>query len=134
MQCFQPKKLVEYVKSPLFIFQSGFDSFQVRNTFSMDLYQAIKNHSSINPSHMALLQDFKQQIIMALPHSSATKEYIVTSTFGHSFAFASYKKPMFADTNSEPIERAFRDWYFDKQPINFIDPSNVPYYPGTLSN
>nr|GMD89937.1 pectin acetylesterase 8-like [Ipomoea batatas] len=119
--CFQPKNLVQYVKSPLFIVRSAFDSFQVRNTFSMDLYNAIKNHSSVCPN-------FREQIISALPDSSATKGFIVTSRFGHGFALNYYKTKMLADQNSTTIESAFYDWYFDQRSVNLIDPSNVPYY------
>ncbi|XP_019179026.1 PREDICTED: pectin acetylesterase 11-like [Ipomoea nil] len=126
-ECFQPKNLVQYVKSPLFIFHSAYDSFQVQNTFSMDLYRAIKNRSSISPTDMALLQDFKKQIISALPKPSATKGFIVTSNFGHSFASADYKKRMFADSKSKTIEDGFYNWFFDKHPINLIDPNNVPF-------
>nr|GMD92230.1 pectin acetylesterase 8-like [Ipomoea batatas] len=71
---------------------------------------------------------FKQQIISALPHSSPTKGFIVTSHFGHSFAIKYYKKKMFADQNSKTIESAFYDWYFDQDAVNLIDPSNMPYY------
>nr|GMC49430.1 pectin acetylesterase 8-like [Ipomoea batatas] len=128
-ECFQPKNLVQYVKSPLFIFQSEFDSFQVQNTFSMDLYNATKkNVSSLSTSDMALLQDFKQQIVSALPRPSATKGYILTSMFGHSFASATYTtKLTFEDGKLKSIQSQFCDWYFDKKSVNFIDPSNVPH-------
>nr|GMD92234.1 pectin acetylesterase 7-like [Ipomoea batatas] len=96
------KKFGAICEIPLFIFYSTFDSFQVRNTFSMDLYNAIKNQSPVRPYDMALLQDFKQQIISALPHSSATKGFIVTSHFGHSFASSQHHLAAF-----EPIPLMF---------------------------
>nr|GMC46877.1 pectin acetylesterase 8-like [Ipomoea batatas] len=99
-ECFFPKSLVQYVKSPMYFLNSAFDSFQkIRNTFSEDLHDAIKNHT-VSPSDVPMLKDFRQQLLSVLPPSS-DKGFVITSLFGHTFSLTGLKKPMFVDKKSE---------------------------------
>ncbi|VFQ64269.1 unnamed protein product [Cuscuta campestris] len=127
--CFFPQNLLRYVESPLFIVNPAFDSFQVANTFSKDLHDRILYHKGVSRREMALLQDFRRQIIGALPRASATNNgYIITSIFGHSLASGiGYKGPMFADPKSKSFESAFLDWYFDRERVHLIDPAEKPF-------
>ncbi|CAH9064549.1 unnamed protein product [Cuscuta epithymum] len=128
LSCFFPKNLVQYVKTPIFIINPAQDSFQVRHTFWEDLYLQVKNNT-VGPADMALLKDFRQQIISALPQQSDKNGYIITSRFGHSLGSGvGYKLSMFADPSSKSFETALVDWFFDRSPANFIDPREEPFY------
>ncbi|XP_031117869.1 pectin acetylesterase 8-like [Ipomoea triloba] len=125
-ECFFPKSLVQYVKSPMYFLNSAFDSFQIRNTFSEDLHDAIKNHT-LSPSDVPMLKDFRQQLLSVLPPSS-DKGFVITSLFGHTFSLTGLKKPMFVDKKSETFESALMDWFFDQRSVKKIDPTEVPVY------
>nr|GMC53136.1 pectin acetylesterase 8-like [Ipomoea batatas] len=125
-ECFFPKSLVQYVKSPMYFLNSAFDSFQIRNTFSEDLRDAIKNHT-VSPSDVPMLKDFRQQLLSVLPPSS-DKGFVITSLFGHTFSLTGLKKPMFVDKKSETFESALMDWFFDQRSVKKIDPTEVPVY------
>nr|GMC56780.1 pectin acetylesterase 8-like [Ipomoea batatas] len=125
-ECFFPKSLVQYVKSPMYFLNSAFDSFQIRNTFSDDLHDAIKNHT-VSPSDVPMLKDFRQQLLSVLPPSS-DKGFVITSLFGHTFSLTGLKKPMFVDKKSETFESALMDWFFDQRSVKKIDPTDVPVY------
>ncbi|CAH9139118.1 unnamed protein product [Cuscuta epithymum] len=136
VDCFFPKTLLNYIKSPIFILNPAFDSFQIKCTFGEDLYEQVKNHT-VSKTDMVLLQDFRHQIIGALPPAAAsdTKNgYLITSIYGHSLGTSSpqsYKGPMFADRNSEPFGSAILDWFFDRTPHVphlLIDPADQPFY------
>ncbi|XP_019179027.1 PREDICTED: pectin acetylesterase 8-like [Ipomoea nil] len=126
-ECFFPKSLVQYVKSPIYFLNSAFDSFQIRNTFSEELHEAIKNHT-LNKDDVPMLKDFRQQLISVLPPPSSDKGFVITSLFGHTFTRQGLKKPMFVDDKSETFESALMDWFFDKCSVNKIDPKEVPVY------
>ncbi|CAH9113998.1 unnamed protein product [Cuscuta epithymum] len=132
--CFFPKTLVKYIKTPIYLLNSAFDSYQIRNMFSEGLHGQIMNHT-VTPSDMELLKDFRQQIIKALPTPSATNGYLVTSQFGHSFGLKGLKKPMFPQNKtSKTMEKVMVEWFFGEKSIHIIDPNDEPFWNATLSH
>ncbi|CAH9094311.1 unnamed protein product [Cuscuta europaea] len=133
--CFFPKILVKYIKSPIFFLNSAFDSYQIRNSFSEDLYNRIKYHT-VSPSDMKILKGFRRQIIKALPTPRATNGYLVTSQFGHTFGLGGYlKKPMFPEKKtSKTIEEAFVNWFFDEGRVHLIDPRDEPFWENNVTS
>ncbi|CAH9142701.1 unnamed protein product [Cuscuta epithymum] len=127
--CFFPQNLLDFVESPIFILNSAFDSFQITNTFGEGLHDQIKNHMAVSEGDMALLKDFREQIIHALPPKSAKVGYVVTSLFAHSVASQiGYKKPIFpAVPESKSIESAVLDWFYDRAHVHLVDPTDEPF-------
>ncbi|KAK9054786.1 hypothetical protein SSX86_025865 [Deinandra increscens subsp. villosa] len=130
--CFFPQNIVSHIKTPMFILNAAYDSWQVvssLSTPSADPSGAWKgcrsNPGSCSPSQMNFFQDFRNQMLNALKGFSTSQQngVFVNSCFAH--CQTERQDTWFADDspviNNKPIALAVGDWYFDRSSVKETD-------------
>ncbi|KAL0697510.1 hypothetical protein Bca4012_053632 [Brassica carinata] len=131
-QCFFPQNIINQVKTPLFILNSAFDSWQIENSIappSADPSGSWHNCSSsfkCNASQMQFLEGFKMSMLDALKTFSMSSKngMFISSRWAHCLA---ERKDTWFPGNSQPgedkgIAVAVGDWYFERaKKLKFTD-------------
>ncbi|XP_051119506.1 pectin acetylesterase 8-like [Andrographis paniculata] len=130
--CFFPQNFAGGIRTPLFIINAAYDSWQVRNTLvpvDADLHGAWRicrgDITKCSPAQLRTLQGFRSEFINAvngLGHSTS-RGYFINSCFTHC-------QSVFQDswfTNNSPsldgktIAKAAGDWFYDTSSFQKID-------------
>ncbi|KAJ8555320.1 hypothetical protein K7X08_012816 [Anisodus acutangulus] len=130
--CFFPQNVVPYVQTPLFIINSIYDIWQIKNIFvpeNLDPQHTWKDcKERINNctfSQRILIQAFGVEflkIFECLP-PSFTRGYFLTSCYSHGGIYS----PAYWFTASSPrllhktISEAVADWYFERAGFQYVD-------------
>ncbi|CAN6895397.1 unnamed protein product [Brassica oleracea] len=122
--CFFPQNIINQVKTPLFILNSAFDSWQIENSIappSADPSGSWHNCSSsfkCNTSQMQFLEGFRMSMLDALKTFSMSSKngMYISSRWAHCLAG---RKDTWSPGNSQPGEDtgmavAVGDWYFER--------------------
>ncbi|XP_060200754.1 pectin acetylesterase 8-like, partial [Lycium barbarum] len=132
--CFFPQNLQQYIKTPLFIINSAYDSYQIiftvipsaqRDDFKENCMPDFNNCSS---DQQKTLRDFGAEFVSALPNSynPSQRGMFVNSCFIHlqiSYS-TSWTSPLLM-VNNKTVAKAFGDWFFERdlrrEPVKLQD-------------
>lgn len=130
--CFFPQNLIAHVKTPLFILNAAYDSWQVQASLAPPVadphnswHECKLNHARCSASQIGFLQVFRNHMLNAImgfsvPHRNGL---FLNSCFAH--CQSERQDTWFADDSPilgrKSIAIAVGDWFFDRSRINLID-------------
>ncbi|KAL0715000.1 hypothetical protein Bca4012_021979 [Brassica carinata] len=123
--CFFPQNLVSDIKTPMFLLNSAYDSWQVRHSLAPSsadprgVWNACKSDMSrCDSSQLQFLQEFRKQMVLALNSFSASPQngLFINSCFTH--CQSESQDTWFAEDspklNGKSLAESVGDWYFDR--------------------
>ncbi|KAK4731368.1 hypothetical protein R3W88_024356 [Solanum pinnatisectum] len=118
-----PKNMPQYIKTPLFIYMSSFDSFQIQTTIDPNLYGFIETRTCNASQKKTLKGTYIIITNYALPKSNNPK---LRGSFIDSLnQHTSIQKRWFPENvvtiDNLSAPKAFADWYFDRKHWYIID-------------
>ncbi|KAF5477582.1 hypothetical protein F2P56_004206 [Juglans regia] len=136
--CFFPQNIVQQIKTPIFLVNAAYDSWQIKNILAPGVADPhgywhsckldIKNCS---PTQLSTMQDFRTQFLSALNGlgTSSSRGLFIDSCYAHcqtemQETWLRDDSPLLARTT---IAKAVGDWFYDRSPFQKIDcpyPSN----------
>ncbi|KAH7834838.1 hypothetical protein Vadar_020172 [Vaccinium darrowii] len=130
--CFFPENLIANVKTPLFILNAAYDSWQVQASLAppsadpRGYWRDCKlNHARCSSSQIQFLQGFRNHMLNAIRGFSMSRQngLFINSCFAH--CQTERQDTWFADDSpligNKGIALAVGDWYFDRSGIRAID-------------
>ncbi|KAK1412271.1 hypothetical protein QVD17_33385 [Tagetes erecta] len=130
--CFFPQNIVSDIKTPMFILNAAYDSWQVVESLTTPaadpngIWKACKrNLDNCSQSQISFFQDFRDQMLNALKGFSMSKQngVFINSCLAH--CQTERQDEWFAidspTINQKPIALAVGDWYFDRSSVKDID-------------
>ena len=130
--CFFPQNMAQQIKTPLFIINAAYDSWQIKNILAPGVADPhgtwhyckldIKDCSS---SQLEAMQDFRVQFLSAIKGliGSPSKGMFINSCYAHcqtemQETWLRDDSPVLGKTT---IAKAVGDWYYDRSPFQKID-------------
>ncbi|KAL6964560.1 Pectin acetylesterase 12 [Sarracenia purpurea var. burkii] len=130
--CFFPENLIANVKTPLFILNAAYDSWQVQDSLvppSADPHgywrDCKNNHVRCSASQIQFFQEFRNHMLNAVKGFSMSRQngLFINSCFAH--CQTERQDTWFADDSpligNKGIALAVGDWYFDRAGVKAID-------------
>ncbi|CAN4099599.1 unnamed protein product [Withania somnifera] len=121
--CFFPQNLQKYIKTPLFILNSAYDSWQISETViplagRADFQKNCKtDFTKCSSDQQKMLRDFGAEFVGALPksYSPSHRRMFINSCFMHCQTdhVFSWNSPHVL-LNTKTIAKAFGDWFFER--------------------
>ncbi|KVH95111.1 Pectinacetylesterase [Cynara cardunculus var. scolymus] len=138
--CFYPQFAMPYVKTPVFILHSTYDTFQVQNIWATPqadpkgLFAKCKQDINVCSSdQIQRLKDFRSDFLNALlvVGNGSSRGWFVNNCFTH--GQCEYQSKWLGNPSSrlnhKAIAEAVGDWFYDRSTIQMIDSQNVlPHY------
>lgn len=130
--CFFPQNLVANIKTPLFILNAAYDSWQVQASLAPSSADpqghwraCSKNHASCSSSQIQFFQGFRNHMLNAVKSFSWSRQngLFINSCFAHC---QSERQDTWYSNNSpqlhnKGIAQSVGDWYFDRREVKAID-------------
>ncbi|CAL1407805.1 unnamed protein product [Linum trigynum] len=130
--CFFPQHIIASVKTPLFILNAAYDSWQIQSSLappSADPHglwnDCRKNNARCNPSQIQFLQGFRNRMLRTVRRFSMSKAngMFINSCFAH--CQTERQDTWFADDSpvirNKAIALAVGDWYFGRSAARAVD-------------
>ncbi|PSS08445.1 Pectin acetylesterase [Actinidia chinensis var. chinensis] len=130
--CFFPENLIANVKTPLFILNAAYDSWQVQASLAPasadphgNWHDCKMNNVRCSSSQIQFLQGFRNHMLYAVKRFSMSRQngLFINSCFAH--CQTERQDTWFADDSpvigNKGIALAVGDWYFDRSGIKAID-------------
>ncbi|OAY42467.1 pectin acetylesterase 12 [Manihot esculenta] len=130
--CFFPQNIIGNVKTPLFILNAAYDSWQIQSSLAPPTAdphgywsECRKNHAKCSTSQIQFLQGFRNQMLRAIRGFSMSRQngLFINSCFAH--CQSERQDTWFADDSpvigNKAIAIAVGDWYFDRAAVKAID-------------
>ncbi|XP_031261460.1 pectin acetylesterase 12-like isoform X3 [Pistacia vera] len=130
--CFFPQNIIGHVKTPLFILNAAYDSWQIQSSLAPPSADPAGywrdcrlNHAKCTPSQIKFLQGFRNQVLNAVKGFSMSRQngLFINSCFAH--CQSERQDTWFADDSpvvgNKAIAIAVGDWYFDRTGVKVID-------------
>ncbi|KAM1749347.1 hypothetical protein ACFX12_010230 [Malus domestica] len=130
--CFFPQNLISSIKTPLFILNAAYDSWQIQTSLAPPATDPAGywrdcrlNHEKCTPSQINFLQGFRNQMLNAVKQFSMSEQngLFINSCFAH--CQSERQDTWFADDSpvigKKAIAIAVGDWYFDRTSVKIID-------------
>ncbi|XP_077240746.1 pectin acetylesterase 12-like [Tasmannia lanceolata] len=130
--CFFPQNLVANIKTPLFILNAAYDSWQIQVSLaprSADphgyWHACTLNHADCTEAQIQFLQGFRNQMLNAVKGFSMSKEngLFINSCFAH--CQTERQDTWFSDNSplieNKGIAQSVGNWYFDRSEEKLID-------------
>ncbi|TKY52366.1 Pectin acetylesterase 12 [Spatholobus suberectus] len=130
--CFFPQNLIASIRTPLFILNTAYDSWQVQSSLapsSADTHgywhDCRLNHAKCTTSQIHFLQGFRNQMLNVIRGFSRSRQngLFINSCFAH--CQSERQDTWFADNSpvigNKAIALAVGDWYFDRAVVKAID-------------
>ncbi|KAJ9152406.1 hypothetical protein P3X46_025974 [Hevea brasiliensis] len=150
--CFFPQYVVQQIRTPLFVLNAAYDSWQIKNILAPSVADPRStwndckvDMNNCSPIQLKTMQDFRLHFLSALYKSanSSSKGLYIDSCYTHcqtetQETWFMADSPMLSKTK---IAKAVGDWFYDRIPFKKIDcpypcnptcPNNVlnqPYHP-----
>ncbi|XP_040994724.1 pectin acetylesterase 12-like isoform X1 [Juglans microcarpa x Juglans regia] len=130
--CFFPQNLIGNTKTPLFILNTAYDSWQVQSSLAPPSadpsgywHDCRLNHEKCTPAQILFLQGFRNEMLMAIKHFSISKQngLFINSCFAHC---QTERQDTWFSVNSpvmgkKAIALAVGDWYYNRESVKAID-------------
>lgn len=131
-QCFFPQYLTPYIKTPLFILNAGYDSWQVKNILAPGVadphgtwHNCKLDIKKCNSQQLQTMQGFRQEMLYALKgfESSPTGSMFINSCYAHcqTGMQETWLREDSPRLNNKSIAQVVGDWYFDRGMTKAID-------------
>ncbi|KAH9733802.1 Pectin acetylesterase 10 [Citrus sinensis] len=130
--CFFPQNIIRQVRTPLFILNAAYDSWQIQSSLAPPSadphghwHDCRLNHAKCSASQIRFLQGFRNQVLKAVRGFSMSKQngLFINSCFAH--CQTERQDTWFADDSpvvgNKAIAIAVGDWYFDRSGIKIVD-------------
>lgn len=130
--CFFPQNLIASVKTPLFILNAAYDSWQIQSSLAPPSadphgfwHECRLNHAKCSSTQIHFLQGFRNQMLKVISRFSRSPQngLFINSCFAH--CQTERQDTWFADDSpvirNKPIALAVGDWYFDRAAVKDID-------------
>ncbi|XP_062081707.1 pectin acetylesterase 12-like [Humulus lupulus] len=130
--CFFPQNLIASVKTPLFILNAAYDSWQIQSSLAPPSadphgfwHECRLNHAKCSSTQIHFLQGFRNQMLKVISRFSHSPQngLFINSCFAH--CQTERQDTWFADDSpvirNKPIALAVGDWYFDRAAVKDID-------------
>ncbi|GLT38575.1 hypothetical protein SLA2020_128170 [Shorea laevis] len=130
--CFFPQNLIGNIRTPLFILNAAYDSWQIQSSIAPPSadphgfwHDCRLNHAKCSPVQIRFLQGFRNQMLNAIKGFAMSKQngVFINSCFAH--CQTERQDTWFADDSpvlrNKPIAIAVGDWYFDRSDVKAID-------------
>ncbi|KAG7024056.1 Pectin acetylesterase 12 [Cucurbita argyrosperma subsp. argyrosperma] len=131
-QCFFPQNLIAGIKTPLFLVNAAYDSWQLQSSIappSVDpagqWHDCRLNYAKCSQPQIQFLQGFRNQMLDAVRDFSKSSEngLFINSCFAH--CQSERQDTWFGDNSpvigNKPIALAVGDWYFDRAAVKAVD-------------
>ncbi|CAA0821379.1 Pectin acetylesterase 8 [Striga hermonthica] len=131
--CFFPQNVVQHIKTPLFIVNAAYDSWQIKNTLvpgAADPHGKWHNCKAeitkCSPDQIETMQSYRSKFIDALTnalHSSKSEGYFINSCYAHcqTETQETWLRKDSPQLNQTTIAKAVGDWYYDRSSFKSID-------------
>ncbi|MBA0727956.1 hypothetical protein Golax_000902 [Gossypium laxum] len=132
LQCFFPQNLISNIRTPLFILNAAYDSWQIQSSIAPPSadphgywHECRLNHAKCSASQMRFLQGFRIEMLNAIKGFSQSREngLFINSCFAH--CQTERQDTWFAANSPEIRNKAIAisvgDWYFDRAGVKIID-------------
>ncbi|TYJ01147.1 hypothetical protein E1A91_A13G134300v1 [Gossypium mustelinum] len=132
LQCFFPQNLISNIRTPLFILNAAYDSWQIQSSIAPPSadphgywHECRLNHAKCSASQMRFLQGFRIEMLNVIKGFSQSREngLFINSCFAH--CQTERQNTWFAANSPEirnkAIAIAVGDWYFDRAGVKVID-------------
>ncbi|XP_055807864.1 pectin acetylesterase 12-like isoform X1 [Solanum dulcamara] len=130
--CFFPQNLIGNIKTPLFLLNAAYDSWQVQSSLAPPVadphglwHDCKRNNEKCSASQIQFLQGFRNDMLNAIKGFAASTQngLFINSCFAH--CQSERQDTWFADDspliNDKPVALAVGDWYFDRAGVKAID-------------
>ncbi|KAJ8526470.1 hypothetical protein K7X08_028947 [Anisodus acutangulus] len=130
--CFFPQNLIGNIKTPLFLLNAAYDSWQVQSSLATPvadpkgLWKDCKRNNELcSASQIQFLQGFRNDMLNAIKGFAASTQngLFINSCFAH--CQSERQDTWFADDSplidNKPVALAVGDWYFDRAGVKAID-------------
>lgn len=130
--CFFPQNVIGQVKTPLFILNAAYDSWQIQSSLAPPSadphgywHDCRLNHAKCSTSQIRFLQGFRNQVLNAVRGFSMSRQngLFINSCFAH--CQTERQDTWFADNSpvvgNKAVAIAVGDWYFDRAAVKAID-------------
>ncbi|KAI5593166.1 hypothetical protein POPTR_004G234100v4 [Populus trichocarpa] len=130
--CFFPQYVAPQVRTPLFILNAAYDSWQIRNILApsiadpLGVWKSCKlDINNCSPLQLKSMQDFRLQFLNALNKStnSSSRGLYIDSCYAHCQT-ETQEKWFMEDSpvlGKKKIAKAVGDWFYDRNPFQKID-------------
>lgn len=130
--CFFPQYMAQQIRTPLFIINAAYDSWQIRNILAPaeadphGRWESCKtNINNCLPNQLKAMQAFRSQFLISLNRSgkSSSRGMFIDSCFSHcqtemqGFWYMADSPSL----NKTKIGKAVGDWFYDRTPFQKID-------------
>ncbi|KAK9291313.1 hypothetical protein L1049_019258 [Liquidambar formosana] len=132
ISCFFPQNIIASVKTPLFLLNAAYDSWQIQASLAPasadprgNWHDCRMNHARCSAYQIRFLQGFRNQMLNAIKGFSFSKQngIFINSCFAH--CQTERQDTWFADDSpvigNKAIALAVGDWYFDRSGVKAID-------------
>lgn len=129
--CFFPQYAARFVKTPLFLVNSAYDSWQIKNSLAPGVadphrqWKACKSDiTKCSDSQIETMHGFRKEFLAALdPGSSSTRGHYINSCYAHcqSGAQETWLRDDSPLLNNTTIAKAVGDWFFDRNIFRAVD-------------
>ncbi|KAI3453920.1 hypothetical protein Pfo_010583 [Paulownia fortunei] len=130
--CFFPQYMAQEIRTPLFIVNAAYDSWQIKNILAPGVadphgiwHNCKTDINKCSTSQLQTMQGFRSQFINALSGlgSSTSRGYFINSCYAHcqtemQETWFSSDSPVL---NNKTIAKAVGDWFYDRSPFQKID-------------
>ncbi|PWA74027.1 pectinacetylesterase/NOTUM [Artemisia annua] len=141
--CFYPQYAIPYVKTPIFLLHSTYDTFQVQNILASPqadpngLFTKCKQDiNACTTDQIQRLQYFRSEFLNALSvfGNGSSRGWFITNCFAH--GQCEYQSKWLGNSscklNNKAIAEAVGDWFYDRSMVQMMDNQNVlPRYCNT---
>ncbi|KAK7269492.1 hypothetical protein RIF29_22222 [Crotalaria pallida] len=130
--CFFPQNLISNIRTPLFILNAAYDSWQLQSSLAPPSadhrgfwHDCRLNHAKCGGSQIQFLQGFRNQMLNVVKGFSRSNQngLFINSCFAH--CQSERQDTWFADNSpaigNKAIALAVGDWYFDRAVVKDID-------------
>ncbi|GMH23088.1 hypothetical protein Nepgr_024931 [Nepenthes gracilis] len=131
-ECLFPKEIIKSIKTPFFLVNPAYDSWQILNVLAPaasdphgNWLRCKNNIHNCNPSEMVILQGFRNSLLNALSDFEKNKEWgmFINSCFIHcqTWLTETWHGPNSPKIDNKSIAESVGDWYFDRETVKRID-------------
>ncbi|CAH8361543.1 unnamed protein product [Eruca vesicaria subsp. sativa] len=130
--CFFPENLISQMKTPLFIVNAAYDTWQIQSSIAPTSadpsgfwHDCRLNHEKCTPGQMRFLQGFRDQMLRVVKGFSMSRQngLFINSCFAH--CQTERQDTWFADDSpvisKKAVAIAVGDWYFDRAEVKLVD-------------